>query len=107
MLLRFHHSRKVITILAVVLYLGSLAVMAQTPAAPKGKAAKAAQSAPVNINQATPEQLTLLPGIGQVMAKRIVEFRQKNGPFKKVEDLLAVRGIGEKSLARMRSFIVL
>jgi comEA protein len=60
----------------------------------------------VNINTATAEQLELLPGIGPALAKRIIEFREANGPFEKVDELVAVRGIGEKSLAKLRPYVV-
>src|SRR5437867_3740081 len=56
----------------------------------------------VNVNTATVEDLTSLPGIGPSYAKRIMEYREKNGPFKRVEDLLNVQGIGDKTLERIR-----
>lgn len=59
----------------------------------------------VNLNTATIDELVTLPGIGRSYAQRIVEFREKNGPFKKVEDLLNVRGIGEKTFERIRDRI--
>ncbi len=61
----------------------------------------------VNINQASLEQLATIKGIGPVMAKRILEFREKNGPFKKAEDLLSVKGIGEKKLETLKGQISL
>lgn len=64
--------------------------------------AKAAATPAVNINTATADQLEALPGIGPSMAKRIVAYREKNGPFKKVEDLMNVQGIGEKSFLKLR-----
>ncbi len=60
------------------------------------------KGAKININTATVEELVSLPGIGPAYAKRIVEFREKNGPFKKVDDLLNVQGIGEKTLEKIR-----
>jgi competence protein ComEA len=59
----------------------------------------------VNLNTATAEQLATLPGIGDRTAQRIIEHRQKNGPFKKIEDLMNVKGIGEKSFLRFRNQI--
>jgi competence protein ComEA len=56
----------------------------------------------VNINTASAKDLEVLPGIGQKTAARIVEFRQKNGPFKKVEELMNVGGIGEKSFLKLK-----
>jgi competence ComEA-like helix-hairpin-helix protein len=59
----------------------------------------------VNINSASVEQLSLLPRIGPSVAQRIVDFRKENGPFKSVDDLMLVRGIGEKSLAGIRAYL--
>ncbi len=60
----------------------------------------AADMEKVNINTATLEDLMTLDGIGQKYAERILEFREKNGPFQKPEDLLMVKGIGHKILDR-------
>jgi len=49
----------------------------------------------VNLNTAGAAELETLPGIGPSYARRIVEYREKNGPFKRVEDLLNVQGIGD------------
>jgi competence protein ComEA len=58
-------------------------------------ASQTTATAPVNLNTASAAQLEGLPGIGKAMAERIVEYRQKSGGFKKAEDLMNVRGIGE------------
>ena len=60
---------------------------------------------PVDLNQATAEKLQEIPGIGPAMAERIVEWRREHGPFEKVEDLLNIRGIGEKTLEKLRPFV--
>ena len=65
----------------------------------------AAASAPVNLNTATVPQLETLPGVGRSTAERIVEYRQKNGDFKKIEELMNVRGIGEKSFLKLKPMI--
>lgn len=57
----------------------------------------------VNLNTATASELQELPGIGASTAARIVEYRQKNGPFKKTEELMNVRGVGEKGFLKLRS----
>ena len=59
----------------------------------------------VNINTAGQSELERLPGIGPSLAKKILEFRQKNGNFKSPEDLIAVQGIGEKKLEQLKSLI--
>ena len=61
----------------------------------------------VNINTATAEQLTLLPRVGTVVAERIVEFRDKNGRFKKAEDLLLVSGIGDRTFDLIKPYVSL
>ncbi|HSE41443.1 MAG TPA: helix-hairpin-helix domain-containing protein [Acidobacteriota bacterium] len=59
----------------------------------------------VNINTATQSELESLPGIGPSLAKKIIEFRQKNGGFKNPSDLMAVQGIGEKKFEQLKSLI--
>ena len=59
----------------------------------------------VNINTATAYQLTLLPGIGDTLAERIIAYRMENGTFSSVEDILNVSGIGEKKLEQIRDYI--
>jgi competence protein ComEA len=59
----------------------------------------------VNINTATLDQLETLPGIGEVLAQRIVDYREENGPFRTVEDLLEVSGIGDATLADLKPHI--
>ena len=59
----------------------------------------------ININTATIEELTSIPGIGKVTAQRIVEYRQKYGKFYSVTDLLKVKGIGKSTLENIRPYI--
>lgn len=56
----------------------------------------------VDINRAGAEELETLPGIGKALAMRILEFREKNGPFRRVDELLIIRGISEKKLDKIR-----
>ena len=60
---------------------------------------------PVDINRATAEQLRALPGIGPTMALRIVAHREARGRYRKLEDLKEVKGIGDKTLERLRPYI--
>ena len=73
---------------------------------PTGFANKKPPSAPVNLNTATSAQLQQVPGIGPSTADKIVQMRKSYGPFKSVNDLLAVRGIGPKKLEKMRKYLV-
>jgi competence protein ComEA len=59
----------------------------------------------INLNKATVEELVQLKGIGQKYAERIVEFREKNGPFTKTEDLMNVKGIGLKIWEKNKDLI--
>ena len=68
-------------------------------------AAAAAPAAIVNLNTATLTQLQTLPGIGARTAQAIVDHRQKNGGFKKIEELMNVKGIGEKSFLKLKPLI--
>ena len=61
----------------------------------------------IDINRATAKELERLPGVGTATAKRIVEYRQKNGAFTKPEDLMNIRGIGYAKLEKMRSLILI
>ena len=84
--------------------LGSASVFGMQAKAAPAKAAASA-SAPLNLNTASAEQLETLPGIGAATAKRIVEHRQKNGSFKKVEELMNIKGIGEKSFLKLKPLV--
>lgn len=59
----------------------------------------------VNVNTASADELQYLPQVGPALAGRILEFRETNGPFKGVEELIAVRGIGETSLEKLKPFV--
>jgi competence protein ComEA len=61
----------------------------------------------VNLNTASPDELQLLPGVGEVRAVAIVATRKERGGFKEVDELLDIKGIGSSMLARMRPFVTL
>lgn len=75
------------------------------PAASSASPAPAATPPVVDLNRATVDELDRLPGIGPVLARRIVEHRDRHGPFRAVDELLGVPGIGERSLERLRPFV--
>ncbi len=61
----------------------------------------------IDINHATLQQLDSLPGVGPVTAQRIIDYRNNVGPFKRVEDLLGVKGIGPKKLEKIRPLVMI
>jgi competence protein ComEA len=96
------------------LFLAAPSATAQQPSTAKSHAVstpaqKGAAPAPnagrLNLNAATLSQLDALPGIGPKTAQRIIEYRQKNGGFKKIEELMNVRGVGEKGFLRIKDRI--
>ena len=62
---------------------------------------------PIDLNVATAKELQQLPGVGPVTAQRIIDLRQKSGRFRRVEDLLAVRGISTKRLEALRPYVTI
>lgn len=88
-----------LVVFAALAAAGNPPMAAQTKTQAAGKPAAAGV---VNINTASATEIATLPGIGDKTAARIVEYRQKNGPFKKVEELMNVRGIGEKNFLKLK-----
>jgi competence protein ComEA len=82
-----------------------MAGVAQTHAQTASGKSESRPLATVNLNTATAAELETLPGIGASTAARILEYRQKNGPFKKIEELMNVQGVGEKSFLKLRQQI--
>jgi len=62
-------------------------------------------SIPINVNTATTAELKTLPGLGDVRAKDIVRYREKNGPFRRVEELLIIKGISKKRLEGWKPYL--
>ena len=101
--------RALLVILAVLAFAATGAAADQKTASAKSTAAtvKATAASPVNLNTATQAQLETLPGIGAKAAQRILEYRQKNGNFKKIEDLMNVKGIGEKAFLKLKPLLTI
>ena len=83
------------------------AAMHSAPTGPSETASPTTQtiSYPIDINTASAEELETLPGIGRVLARRIVAFREENGRFSRLEELMQVEGIGEKRMEELLEYI--
>lgn len=85
----------------------SFAVPLATLAANEPVKVAAVDVAAVSINTATAKELQSLPGVGSVTAERIIAYRTENGPFTSVDDLTKVKGLGKKSLEKIRELVTL
>jgi competence protein ComEA len=95
---------KSMTALVLLCALAGLAAPAPA-AAPPASRAVASEAHPVDINTADAAALESVPGIGKSLSARILTFREKNGPFQTVDDLLKIQGIGEKSIQKLRPYL--
>ncbi|WP_105200696.1 MULTISPECIES: ComEA family DNA-binding protein [unclassified Pseudoalteromonas] len=95
----------IIGVLATTLLLATTAPVIAAPAEPSKS--EASSHAKVSLNQATAEQLQTLPGIGPAKAKAIIDYRDKNGGFKSIEQLDDVPGIGERLMAELKEKVSL
>jgi competence protein ComEA len=91
------HRRFVAAVLAVALAVFAAPLLASD--------AKPQPAGKVNINTASAAQLEALPGIGPSLAARIVEYRTKSGSFRSPQELMNVKGIGEKSFAKLEAYL--
>ncbi|MGB9757785.1 MAG: ComEA family DNA-binding protein [Candidatus Bipolaricaulaceae bacterium] len=98
-------------VLAALIYCGVLWIPPKKPAVPELRTMEInaailpvtfVEEGPLDLNRATAAELEKLPGIGPTLAARIVAWRETHGPFRTVEDLLAVPGIGPKTLENLR-----
>jgi competence protein ComEA len=79
---------------------------AAAPAKSSSAASKrTAPTSPINLNTATQAQLESLPGVGAKAAQRILDYRKQNGSFKKIEDLMNVKGFGEKTFLKLKPML--
>ena len=101
-----HSSFRFPRAIALALALGMLAA-GLAPRAGHAQASRAELSGVVNVNTATVEQLVMLPGIGESKAGAILASRAERGRFESLDELLEVKGIGERALERIRPFVTL
>ena len=97
--------RTILTVatVAAVLTMGGTVGLAFSHAQPPQSSAQAAPA--LNLNTATQADLEKLPGVGPATAKQILDYRQKNNGFKKVEELMNIKGIGEKSFLKLKPLV--
>ena len=100
-----HVSHRIITSLALAAGLLAAVPAATAAASAAAKPASAAEAKPIDVNTADAASLESVPGIGKSLAARMVAFREKNGAYQTVDDLLKVQGIGEKSLDKLRPYL--
>jgi competence ComEA-like helix-hairpin-helix protein len=99
------NGKKIFMVLSVCFLVGGFALsrmaagQAKTPAKPPAKAETLAK---IDLNKATAEQIGKCPGVTPALAKAIVEYREKSGPFKSPEDLLKVKGITKEILNKIK-----
>ena len=98
-----------ISLVSALAICGALLITSPMVSAQSEQAASAPAAAPakpaLNPNSATLDQLETLPGIGRKTAERILEYRTKSGGFKRIEELMNVKGIGEKSFLKLKPLI--
>jgi competence ComEA-like helix-hairpin-helix protein len=96
---RINSLHGIFSTLMILSVLGSFSIVFQAQGQKKPPAK------PIDLNAATIKELQELPGVGPVTAQRIIEARQKSGRFRRVEDLLAIRGISTKRLDALRPYV--
>lgn len=89
----------------ILLGIAALFLIVAMPRAAVAQQEAAAAKSTINLNTATLDQLTTLPGVGPKTAERILEYRTKSGGFKKIEELMNVKGIGEKSFLKIKPLV--
>ena len=96
-------KRFALALICVLAVVGGTVAAQQPAASPKPDARATKPATVVNINTASVTELQELPGVGAKTAARIVDYRTKKGPFRKIEELMNVQGVGEKSFLKLRS----
>ncbi len=101
------NHKKLVSVLVVLFFsvVLSVHVLAEQAASSASAPSSSASAKLININTASSDQLVKLPRIGEVIAQRIIDFRQKNGKFAKPADLMKVKGIGEKTFEKLKNLI--
>lgn len=96
--------RMLMAVMVLATIVGAATNVRSVGASPQEGKALAATAA-LNLNAATTADLEKLPGVGPAMAAKILEYRQKSGGFKKIEDLMNIKGIGEKNFLKLKPLV--
>ena len=102
--------KKLVSMFVVLSFVVGFVFVSNVYSAEKASSASASsakKSGKININTAGVDQLVKLPRIGEKIAARIIEFRKKNGKFKKIQDVMKVKGIGEKTFKGFEHMITI
>ncbi len=97
--------RHLIPVFIVLVALAAVAAPPAAASAPAPAKSSASSAHPIDINTADGAEFESVPGIGKSLSDRIIAFREKNGPFQSVDDLLKVQGIGEKSIQKLKPYL--
>ncbi len=109
-----HQERKVLIFIGILILAGSVLRILNLNAIGEGLSSdrdkavifkNTGLSKPVNINAATPKDLKSIPGIGEIIARRIIDYRNQFGSFEDLEDLKKVKGIGDKKIEAIKKYI--
>jgi competence ComEA-like helix-hairpin-helix protein len=98
-------EKRVLIFIIVVLLIGSAGGFLRPVPPAKDETDANFTSSPINLNTATAKELILLPGIGEVMAKRIVEYRIKNNGFKTKKEIMNIKGVGKLKFEKIKDKI--
>jgi len=99
--------RRITSVLLFLCLAGSPGFAHEPTAVARAEASVRVATAPLDLNSATAEQLDELPGIGPALAERIVAYRAEHGSFAQIDQLNEVKGIGEKTLEKLRPHLTL
>jgi len=110
--MKFNRNRTILAAMVALLtiFVMTCSILAQNKAVQKQEKAQVQQvqqseQAKLNINTATQADLEKLPGIGPVLAERIIKYREEHGPFKTIDEIQNVKGIGKKKFETIKDLI--